>query len=976
MSKVAYVHHGFLRQPHVGAEPILVGNPDWFAWLELNSAFAFASAEGHFTARKEQSQRDDPYWKAYRKRGAKAYHTYLGRSQDLTLERLQLVAQALAPGDDSPLANENLRAAGNDLARTIQSPAFSVSPLLANFLSRSRLFSPLRANRRLTVLTAPSGYGKTALVADWTRADQRKTAWVSLTKGHNDPTCFWSAVAAALDALWGGVGRRTRAWLRLAQPMSLNAILPTLLRDVATHVVANGHGYPAVLVLDDYHVIANPVIHDSVVAFLEKLSPQLRLVISSRDEPPLPLAHLHAQGYLAELRSQDLRFDLDEATKYVRTVSGCATLKNEFTASLNSRLRGQIGALRWVALLMRSGLSKSEIESRFLDDERRTFNDLIADTIARQPTHVHEFLLATAVLDRFCAELCDAVADNRNPVKGRQATEFEAPAFQSQFMLVQLERVGLFIVAADEQGGWYRHLPMVAEALLQRLRAVKPEQEPVLRQRASDWLARNGFVAEAIEHAVDGADWPHAVDLIERTAHPVWERGENATVRHWLNALPEPFVKARPQLCLMQAMLHMERSRLPEAAESLDEVERRLAVEEVAKSRSVSSLQQDTIAIRARARILRSQLAMYSPQVIHGQRVTQSLAQALADLPDGDFIWRAAGNTLLGDLAYQIDDLARAEHAYADAAVAARGGHAYGMVLGGLGLRAETLVASGRLTEAQMLCEDTSRLAVEWGLDALPMHSDVAMATIHYERNELAYAEQVILREIERLERIGLIGLRFRSLLVLCQLRLARGDTGSALQILKRLEASLESQTHALAYSQATSAWRARIRFARWLHAASTRSLHESDQPDQAAVLNWVREVGAHVNPAADPLTHIAHRPKLTMFVRAHLLQDKAEVALSLLHVLKVRAKLAGAKDMLIELLALEALTLDRLERRSNALDSLSQALALGEPEGYSRTFIDQGAPLATLLQRLVARRERRYTKQKEYALRLLGAFR
>ena len=393
-------------------------------------------------------------------------------------------------------------------------------PRLSERLSRG-------AESALTLVSAPAGFGKTTLLAEWlavAAAGERSVAWLSLDQRDNDPALFWTYVVAALNTGVPGVGSGALSVLQPPQPPN-EAGLVALLNDL--DAISND----VVLVLDDYHVIDARDVQDGMAFLLEHLPPQIHLVIASRIDPPLPLARLRGRGELAEIRAADLRFTPGEAAAYLNEVMGLVLTAAD-VAALEGRTEGWIAALQLAALSMQGREDVTAFIDGFAGDDRYIVDYLAEEVLQRQPEHVQHFLLQTSILDRLSGPLCDAVTGQ----DGGKAK------------LAALERGNLFLVPLDDRRQWYRYHQLFADVLHARLRDEQPDDVPDLHRRASGWHEQNGEPSEAIRHALAAEDFGRAADLIELAIPAMRRSRQEAAVLGWLELLPDEVVRVRPVL--------------------------------------------------------------------------------------------------------------------------------------------------------------------------------------------------------------------------------------------------------------------------------------------------------------------------------------------------------------------------------------------------------------------------------------------
>src|SRR2546429_3757326 len=539
------------------AQVLTVETAAWFAWLETASTFSFVSETGSFTARREQAghKRGGCYWKAYRKQHGKLSSHYLGKSETVTLARLQAVAQALA---DAPVGASTVKDADAAIpsaqAAAPRMRSESLTPLLATKLHRplpraQLVRRPQLAERLtqgvmgpLTLVSAPAGFGKTTLLAQWFAESGMPVAWLSLEPGDNEPVRFLSYLIATLQTLDPHLGAVALTLLQMPQPAAAETVLTLLINDVGSH---GRDGGDFVLVLDDYHVIdAKPIDH-ALTFLLDHLPPQLHLVIATREDPALPLARLRAGGRLTEVRTVDLRFTPSEAAEFLNQGMGL-NLEAQDIARLSTRTEGWIAGLQLAAISLQGHQDATGFITSFTGSHHFVLDYLLEEVLGQQPESIQTFLLRTSILDRLCGSLCDAVLLN--------------PSGSGQATLEYIEHANLFLVPLDNERRWYRYHQLFADLLRQRLQqrsASSPGDEvrdvTALHSRASVWYEDHGLEIEAFHHAAAANDVARAERLIEGEGMPLQFRGAGAPVLNWLESLPKTALDARPSLWVTYA---------------------------------------------------------------------------------------------------------------------------------------------------------------------------------------------------------------------------------------------------------------------------------------------------------------------------------------------------------------------------------------------------------------------------------------
>src|SRR6266511_3017820 len=783
-------------------------------------------------------------------------------------------------------------------------------PRLSERLSRG-------AESALTVVSAPAGFGKTTLL------DQRD----------NDPTVFWTYLVAALQTAAHGVGAGALSLLQSPRP-PIEAVLATLLNDLGA--VSND----VVLVLDDYHVIDARDVQDGMAFLLEHLPPQIHLVIASRADPALPLARLRARGELVEIRAADLRFTPDEAAAYLNEVMGLALTARD-VAALEGRTEGWIAALQLAALSMQGRDDVAGFIAGFAGDDRYIVDYLIEEVLQRQSEDVRNFLLQTSILGRLSGPLCDAVTRR----DGGKA------------MLEALDRGNLFLVPLDDRREWYRYHHLFADVLLARLLDEQPDQVPDLHRRASEWYEQNGELSEAIRHALAGGDFERAADLIE-VAIPALRRGrQEVTLRRWLETLPDELIRARPVLnvgyvgaLMVSGELDGVEGRLLDAERWLDASAGAMEGPDVPSAATVVVDEEQLRRLPAEIAIYRAALARALGDV--AGTVTYA-RRALDLLRDDDHLGRGAAAGFLGLVHWTSGDLEAAHQSWATAmASLLKAGHVSDAIGCSIAL-ADIRTVQGRLREATSIYERGLELAAGPGEPALRGAADmhVGLSEVHRERNDLAAAAQHLRQSQELGEHAGLAQNRYRWCVATARMREAEGDLDGALDLLDDAERLYVSDY--FPNVRPIAALKARVWVAedRW-----------------AEALGWAREQGLS---ADDDLSYLREFEHVTL-ARALLARSRRtpadgswDEAMALLDRLLDAAEQGQRGRSVIEILVLQALAHEARRDVRAAVVPLERAVALAEPEGYVRVFVDEGGPIALLLEDAARRRlAPRYARQ------------
>ena len=787
-------------------------------------------------------------------------------------------------------------------------------PRLSERLSRG-------AESTLTLVSAPAGFGKTTLLAEWLAgapAEGRSAAWLSLDRRDNDPALFWTYLVAALQAASPGVGAGALLLLQSSQT-PIEAVLATLLNDLSAS------SDDVVLVLDDYHVIDARDVQDGMAFLLEHLPPQMHLVIASRADPTLPLSRLRGRGELVEIRAADLRFTPDEAAAYLNEVMGLV-LTAQDVAALEGRTEGWIAALQLAALSMQGRADIAGFIAGFAGDDRYIIDYLVEEVLQRQPDNVRSFLLKTSILSRLSGPLCDAVTGQHG----------------GKPMLEALDRGNLFLIQLDDRRQWYRYQHLFGDVLRAHLLDEQPDRVHELHLRASDWYERNGERSEAIRHALAAEDFERAADLVELAIPAMRRSRQESTVRGWLEALPGEVVQVRPVLIvgyagalLLGGELEGVEARLEDAERWLDTTTGTHVGPEASPAGMVVVDDEEFRGVPGTIELYRAALALARGDVPG----TEGHARRALELsPEEDHLRRASASGLLGLAYWTSGDLDQAHRAYADCMAGLRRvGHVadtFGCAIALADIRRR----QGRLGDAMHTYEQALQLASEQGGSVLRGTADmyVGISEIHRERNDLPTATQYLLRSQELGEHLGLLQNPYRWRVAMARVREAEGDLGAALDLLNEAERLYVSDF--FPNVRPVPAWRARV----WV-----------EQGALGEAIGWVREQGLS---ATDDLSYLREFEHITL-VRVLLAQPRAEraegsidEATQLLDRLLQAAEEGGRTGSVIEILVLQALAHQTRGEIPAALVSLERALTLSEPEGYVRVFADEGAPMAILL--------------------------
>ncbi len=803
--------------------------------------------------------------------------------------------------------------------------------------------------RKLTLISAPAGFGKTTLLAEWLSEFDApaatRLAWLSLDLDDNAPVRFLTYLIAAVQDACPDLDVEAGALMSGPQPPSFKTVL-TLLINALTEAAV-----PLLLVLDDYHLVDRPAIHDALTFLLDHLPPSMHLVVASRADPPLPLPRLRTRGALLELRAADLRFTIEEAAAFLNDAMGLA-LSPQDVAALEVRTEGWISGLQLAALALQSTpgtlLERAQFIAAFGGSHQHVIDYLAEEVLARQPADVRAFLLQTSILDRLSAPLCAAVTGRND----------------SDAVLHHLEHANLFLERLDAVGEWYRYHRLFADFLHSRLQQEMPERVHDLHCWAAEWYEQHDHLALAIGHALQANEFEWAARLLEQVAQSMLLRGEALTWLGWVERLPARVRHERLWLCVYWAWGLIVSGQLSEAETCLAGLAARLETVESPGERT--DLEQQMAAIQA-------MLAMYHGDIGESARLARETLQALTSR--NEFL-RSILTWLMGLTIHFPQDISLAEGLFSEMLEINQSEGNTMLVLLSLFVGGSLLMLQGRLSAALALWErgeQFERASEQVGRASVqaPPEADASfgfsliyqgMADVARERNELALAERRIARCVELGERWGNAEVLADDYVVQVRIELSLGRPDRAEQAIRRGEALARAGKLAAITARMIEVYRVRV----WLA-----------QGDLAQAGRWAETWLPQTDllKKGGLITLLTRAAECSSLVRVALARRRFGEAEGMLDATIAELHQAGWHGSEIELLALRALVLDGQDRRAEALDALAQALTYAQPEGYARVFIDLGASMERLLAAF-ARQDTISDEIRVYLNRLLAAFR
>lgn len=884
---------------------------DWFNWLTTHTSFAFQGKTTHFTLLKETRKKEGQgYWYAYQRQGKRTTKRYIGRDAEVVPLHLEALEHAF-------LTTQSTTA-------PLLVPKFQLPCPPSSLVRRERLLSRLDAgwNQPLTLLTAPAGSGKTTLVAQWIA--ERKAAgrpfppvaWISLEKNDNDLMRFWRYVITACGVFQDGCARTALHQLTAismfpSERLSLEAVLAHFLNHLTSSACEG------LLILDDYHVITSPQIHQTLVFFLQYLPASVHIMLLTRSDPAFPLARLRGRGSLSEIGLPDLRFSREETTAFFQ--QAIPSLQHmELIEQVDQVLEGWATGLRLFALSLRQTPTEERIRQHlasFVSGNRPLQEYFLEEILSAQSPSQQEFLLLTCFLRRLTAALCNRVTSRQD----------------SATVLRALEQAGLFLERLEGPGQWYQYQTLFLEALRVEARRRFGEQaiQAVLLQ-ASHWYEQEGLFTEAIELTLQAQEIEAAARLIERylARHGFNEMQEFSTLRRWLEQLPLDTLSQYPLLCLYNAQV-LSLSAVPDSPPSgtLAQIARFLQTAETSWS-----IENNT----ARLGEVYALHAYLSLRQGEQDQAYNYASQALNLLPLASQHWRGVCLNLSGARALSYRRLNEARVLLQQAlAIWTDLHHLHGA-------RSCTLLLATAYFEqgALRIAADGYRRVVQEARevgdreDLVP--ALVGLAQLLYEWNNLEAAERTAQEARDISEQAGYQELLMRSTFILMRVWFLRGEKLLVQQHLQSLLAlcsahtilSIEVQLCQMHY---------------WLEEGDIDTVQQS--------------INTILLPEGERFQDIQERKKFLQ-IRLLLEQQKYPQACEELTQLREAAQESGRGRIMLEVQLLLVRLLLAEKREDAARQTLQNSLLFAHPEGYLRSFLDAGKGIATQLSLLRAQKE------------------
>ncbi len=749
----------------------------------------------------------------------------------------------------------------------------------------------LDIHRRLLLVSAPAGYGKTTVVSEWLSEQNHPHVWISLDTTDNDPMCFFTYLIAALQKIQDQVGRGVKSLLSAPQLPPVSMLIASLLNELV-EITA-----PFIIVMDDFHMIHNPYLYDGVQYLLEYAPSCMKVLIISREDPPLMLSKMRVRGQMVEIRVHDLRFNLQETIDFYQYTMQLA-LQEEAAAVLEQRTEG------WIAGLQLAGISLQgsdqdrlrQFVEAFSGSQRYVLDYLLEEVLQRQDEEMRQFLCKTSILKRFNASLCNAVTDRED---GQKIIEY-------------LDKANLFLVSLDEKREWYRYHHLFADILLLEMDV---QVQNKVHEKAAIWLGKYGYDAEAISHAFVAHNMELAEQLIERNVIRMLSKGEVVTLLDWLNKLSDQRIRENAQLAIGKIHCLILREHLDETIHFVEELQRDESIKQNKKLLGVLLYIQAFIAVM-RKDLKAVTLAEDSIQIIKAEdpilfiHALFSLGQAqvlAGNISEGVNIFR---QVYVSSQKYKMDFLTLA-------------------AVTNMSLQ---LIILGKRKEAIYVCEESRRIYLDqWGrLLPIARCIYVPLGMAYYVNNDLDKAYQYLIEGVENNRSYGMATLIGDGEWAMAMIQYAKGDVQVALETLKEAYSIVE---------------KAGIQSQMDLFSAQIAEF-EAKQGNMQAALHWIKNCNIFI----DDIKILHHDRCYMAYIRVLMMQGQVEQAQHLLSKLEEKSLERQRIASLISIYILQAVVHDTLGCEKEAVDYLKKAIYLAAEEGYIRQFLQDGKPIVKFL--------------------------
>jgi len=814
---------------------------------------------------------------------------------------------------------------------------FHIPPLRKDLVLRPRLQALLEdgVHLPLTLISAPPGFGKTMLVAQWlqsqtawqTQTDPNlpgslRIGWLSLDEADNQPAVFWRYVTGALQHNQPGLAETTQIMLTMPAPPTMETILATLINEI------ENFNQPFLLVLDDYHLIQTSDIHNSLKFFLDHQPDNLHLIILTREDPPLGLARRRARRQMVEIRAAELRFEIHETISFLNLMG--LSLTSEQISTLERRTEGWVVGLQMAALSLR-GQDPENFFRSFTGDDRYISDYLIEEVLDRQPEQVREFLLCTSILERMNASICEALLGDKG--KGIRESPLSSLPLSPNSILDYIERANLFLIPLDNRREWYRYHHLFAELLRQRLKESLPADEIIhLHEAASQWCEEHGEIFAAIRHMRQIHDEQRVIALLKKFAGWFFSNGELPQFVEFANALPPILPEVHPDLCMAVAWATLATYQSPERW--LTGIERHFGLT------ANAAIEDPSIAPAVRAALLEVLIVRQQMPYEGFNTQTRSLLYAIQRqfeiLPDNQFCLFNTISSLKAVLSFDLGlhseiagEAGSAAGYFSETIQLSRRDENYHLLYLAIGHLANIQICLGKLHAASQTYEQALTHQAAGGKSPYAALAHAGLGSLDNEWGDMVSAE----RHFKEGLVLARLWNQWESLLPiltgLARIQYRRGNLNAALAYLDELN-SPPDEGMLLPVNALRALWAAQsgdVKFASdWLESSGVTAEFDPVPTNEMMLLDVAR------------LMNLLNRP-----------EDSSALALKVVQT----AEACGRMNTVIQGKLVLAKAYASLGKIDEALAELGKVLRLAEPEGYLSSFVDEGDTLRALLTRL-----------------------
>ncbi len=812
-----------------------------------------------------------------------------------------------------------------------------IPQLRSNLVPRLDLIEILNKgiSNKLTLISAPAGFGKTTLISEWIAQIKEPVAWLSLDEDDNDPIRFFRYLIAALQNIESTISEAILTLFQSPQPPSIESVLANLIKEITD--IQNDF----ILVLDDYHSLDEKNIHKSIEFLLDHMPTKMHIVITTRVDPPIPLSRLRVRNQLTELRAIDLSFSHYETVAFFDKVMSLELSVEEIDI-LETRTEGWVAGLQLAALSMQTRKDIPKFIKTFAGDDRHIVDYLAEEVLNHQPEYIQKFLLQTSILNRLSEPLCDFVTQKKG----------------SQNILDELEKANLFIIPLDNKREWYRYHHLFADLLRQQLYQTQSDLSDVLHSRASVWYENNRLKDEAVVHALEAQDFERAANLMSEFEDIAHEYGRHFIMLNWFKILPIEIIRKNPTLCFSYGWILFWFGDYNEAKENLQAAEQLIdstsngVVKSIApESAKIPITNNDEL--KFKIAVVRGMIAFYSGNLSDMQKYSTQVNKYKSS---NNSIWRVLAVMTSGDAHNINGDMAAASQAYSEALnVSEKSGEFFLHFYSSVKL-AETKNEQGDLRGSAEICKRLLRFVKEKGFEHGSIMGSIYLLlgenfrelnllddALNYIKKGSEYFEQSSERIMLGMSKIFLIKFFFTKL-----------DLVNAKDMILRIEEITRKSEILPSMTELLEIYKIRILL-------KENKLNSAQQ--------WMQE-----NEKGIKGKYIYKNEwKQILFARINLAQGECDETLEILQELIKRAEKSGRILKVIEMLLVQSLAYQAKGYTAEALVALKKALKLSEPGGYISIFVDEGTSIAELIEKLLDADD---ANPKDYIKKLISAFR